>query len=80
MNTIEIIEILYYVYWVLILLSPLVFGVTAYFFLRKKSTPKKRKALLIASIFLLLLDAYQFIGFAYQKKKWEEMEKAESVQ
>lgn len=80
MNAIEIIETLYYVYWVLILLSPIVFGVTVYFFLKKKSTPRKRKTLLIASIFLMLLDAYQFIGFAYQKKRWEEMEKVEAVQ
>lgn len=77
---IQLVEITYYIYLVLIVISPIVFGVTIYLFLKKRGTEKSRKWLLILSIFLLLLDCYQLIGSVYQRKQWDEMEKKEISQ
>lgn len=63
----------YYVFWMLILIAPVVIGITAYFFFKKKGTLKTRRLLLIASIFLSVLTIFQIVGSAQRKKMVEEM-------
>lgn len=77
---IQIVEIFYYIYLVLILISPVIFGVTAYMHIKKKGTERRRKVFLFLSIFLLLLDTYHLIGSNHQRKQWDEMEKNEDKQ
>lgn len=79
MNTVQLVEFSYYIYLFLIVMSPIVFGITAYMHFKKRGSARIRKKLLIFSILLLLLDAYQLIGSVYQRKQWEEMEKNEAV-
>jgi hypothetical protein len=79
MNTIQVVEFTYYIYLFLIVTSPIVFGVTAYLHIKKIGSENTRKRLLIFSVLLLLLDAYQMIGSVYQRKQWEKMEKKEAV-
>jgi Mn2+/Fe2+ NRAMP family transporter len=66
-----------YIIWILIVICPLMIGITLYFVIRKKGTKNNRRRLIYISIILLIVTIFQLAASIYRKNLVEDMPREE---